>query len=237
MPRPTPNFSTVSVKFSEKFPDKTLVDYLSYHAPVKIQCPLHGEREFSSFNAAMKSTYGCPKCALDSRSSLLSSSGSHNIKLYVYDIHGQSVLEFPSIISASNFLNISSSTLGNKLKRSAPNSVVTITDQYVISTNPFETPPVASSKIPQGFIPVSDYPNYYIHENGSVYSVKTDTMLTPSWNSSSNSCLVRLSNDEGFKSFTLARLVWATFRPNTPLPRKITYKDGNRRNCALDNLE
>ncbi|HFC8855549.1 TPA: HNH endonuclease [Neisseria meningitidis] len=27
-----------------------------------------------------------------------------------------------------------------------------------------------------------------------------------------------------------------TFRPDEPLPKRITYKDGDRRNCSLDNL-
>lgn len=231
MPRPL-TFLEASKKFSSKFPEKRLLSYQKSSAPVSIRCPAHGDVWFSTLSAALRSVSGCPECSLEVRSEFLANNSCYNQTVFLFDPSDQSYSEFPSIKSAGLFLGVSAGAVSYHLNKSD-----TLLKGYlVLGCKPDLPPTLIVPQPPDGSIPVSDYPDYYIHPNGTVYSMKTASFIQPVWNKSSNSLLVRLSNDEGAKQFTFARLMLQTFRTDEPLPKRITYKDGDRRNCSLDNL-
>lgn len=49
-------------RFEEKYAGYKLLSYDGVMKPCTILCPTHGEVEFSSFNSAIKSRFGCPRC-------------------------------------------------------------------------------------------------------------------------------------------------------------------------------
>lgn len=98
----------VQLRFSSKFPDKTVLKFTKNYEPVTIQCPLHGEVVASSFHSSIHSKHGCPQCAEVSRQT----SGGVN----VYDHERSERLRFPTIRTAAINLGVTPSTISRYMQ-------------------------------------------------------------------------------------------------------------------------
>lgn len=84
---------------------------------------------------------------------------------------------------------------------------------------------------------VNGYPMYEVSNLGRVRNRKTYRILNQSIQSSGNA-IVCLSNGGKIKTFSICRLILETFSPCDDMENLIIkYKDGNKSNNILNNLE
>lgn len=85
-------------------------------------------------------------------------------------------------------------------------------------------------------IPIREYPNYMINENGSIWSKKTHKYLKPSY-ARNGYASVELFNANGSKRLLVHRLVACAFIPNPLNLPQVNHIDENPRNNSVNNLE
>lgn len=85
-------------------------------------------------------------------------------------------------------------------------------------------------------LPVLGYPDYMIHEDGRVWSKKSNKFLKPS-RTAKGYMSIELFNNTGSKRFLIHRLVANAFIPNPQNLPQINHKDENPQNNHVDNLE
>lgn len=84
---------------------------------------------------------------------------------------------------------------------------------------------------------IKGYPNYRINENGDVYSVRSDTFLTPATNAS-GVLVVTLTTKDTKTVAQVAQLVLDAFKPSqTQFKLFAWHTDLELENVANDNLE
>ena len=82
---------------------------------------------------------------------------------------------------------------------------------------------------------IPDFPNYFITENGEVWSAKRNIFLTP--HNDRGYLTVNLSNNGIRQIKKIHRLVAEAFIPNPNNYPQINHKDENKLNNNVDNLE
>jgi len=85
-------------------------------------------------------------------------------------------------------------------------------------------------------LPVLNYPDYFVHEDGRIWSGKTNKFLKPAYTKAGYAS-VELFNQEGNKRLLIHRLVASAFIPNPDNLPQINHKDENPKNNHVDNLE
>lgn len=85
-------------------------------------------------------------------------------------------------------------------------------------------------------LPVKDYPDYLVHENGKIWSNKTKRFLKEG-KTTKGYCSVQLFNNHGHKNFLVHRLVAEAYLPNPGSLPQVNHKDENPCNNSVDNLE
>lgn len=85
------------------------------------------------------------------------------------------------------------------------------------------------------FVPIKDYPNYSINENGEVKSIYVSKMLKPRTAGRGYYCY-QLHNEKGAKNEYIHRLVAKTFIPNPNNLPQVDHIDGNKANNNVSNL-
>ena len=92
-------------------------------------------------------------------------------------------------------------------------------------------------KPPEGSKEIQGFPNYYITDQGEVWSEHSHKFLLPS-EDANHYLKVSLKNEEGkFKWRTLHILVAQAFIPNPNNLPLVNHLDGNKHRCTVDNLE
>lgn len=85
-------------------------------------------------------------------------------------------------------------------------------------------------------LPILNYPDYLVYENGQIWSNKTKKFLKPSY-TKSGYATVELFNEFGSKRLLIHRLVASAFIPNPNNLPQVNHKDENPKNNAVENLE
>ena len=85
-------------------------------------------------------------------------------------------------------------------------------------------------------IQVKGYPDYFVYEDGRVWSAKTNKFLKPN-HSERGYASVELFNKKGSKRILVHRLVARAFIPNPLNLPQINHKDENPTNNDVSNLE
>lgn len=85
------------------------------------------------------------------------------------------------------------------------------------------------------FVPIKDYPNYSINENGEVKSIYISKPLKPRTAGRGYYCY-QLRNENGVKNEYIHRLVAKTFIPNPHNLPQVDHIDGNKSNNNVNNL-
>ena len=96
-----------------------------------------------------------------------------------------------------------------------------------------------SFKIPQ-CVYIPNYESLYvINPKGEIYSLlhSTTHKLNPTWHEKIKSYLVHLTKENKQKTYHLQRLVASTFILNPYHKRYIQFKDKNKKNCSVSNLQ
>jgi hypothetical protein len=92
--------------------------------------------------------------------------------------------------------------------------------------------------IQEKWLPVKDYPGYYISNLGRVYSAKVNRLLKFGTTRKVNGYYIaHFSKDNKAKCFLVHRLVYETFVGKVPDGLQINHKDEDKHNNRLDNLE
>lgn len=90
---------------------------------------------------------------------------------------------------------------------------------------------------PEGARPIEGFPNYYITDQGEVWSGYSHKFLKPS-EDANHYLKVSLKDEQGnFKWKTLHILVARAFIPNPDNLPLVNHLDGNKHRCTVDNLE
>lgn len=85
-------------------------------------------------------------------------------------------------------------------------------------------------------IPVTDYPDYLVYEDGRIWSRKTNKFLSPTPNKAGYKS-VELFNETGSKRILVHRLVANAFIQNPLGLPQVNHKDENKGNNDVSNLE
>ncbi|MCI4102613.1 DUF723 domain-containing protein, partial [Klebsiella pneumoniae] len=57
------SFNQAASELTDIFPNISLTGFDGVNYPVTVNCPMPGNVRYSTFNALIKSKYGCPECA------------------------------------------------------------------------------------------------------------------------------------------------------------------------------
>lgn len=85
-------------------------------------------------------------------------------------------------------------------------------------------------------IPVRDYPDYMIYEDGRIWSNKSNKFLKPAYTKLGYAS-VELFNDNGSRRLLIHRLVAQAFIPNPNHYPQVNHIDENPKNNNVENLE
>lgn len=85
-------------------------------------------------------------------------------------------------------------------------------------------------------LPVLDYPEYTVYEDGRIWSNKTNKFLKPAYTKAGYAS-VELFNQKGSKRLLVHRLVADAYIPNSNNFPQINHKDENPKNNHASNLE
>lgn len=85
------------------------------------------------------------------------------------------------------------------------------------------------------FLPIPDYPNYFINEYGQVKSNYVKKLLKPRTAGRGYFCY-QLRNENGVKNEYIHRLVAKTFIPNPDCLPQVDHIDGDKSNNHISNL-
>lgn len=85
-------------------------------------------------------------------------------------------------------------------------------------------------------IPIANYPDYLVYEDGRIWSSKTNKFLKPAY-SKAGYASVELFNENGSRRFLVHRLVATAYIPNPNSFPQINHKDENPKNNRMNNLE
>lgn len=227
---------SANLRYQKVFPDKELVAYTRSAAPTTIRCPIHGEVPSGTLDSLLRTKHGCPECNKLTRSEYLMGNPANAKVVRVFDSLSGKTLEFVSASAAARGLE---TNLGNIRSRLSGRVSVDnlIQDRYKVLLDSTDYVTQTPQKVlPEGFKLVEGFENYALNRLGQVYNVKYGRLLTPSFSNSANAVIISLYSNGEAVSISLAKLMLQTFRTDEPLPKRITYKDGDRRNCSLDNL-
>lgn len=83
---------------------------------------------------------------------------------------------------------------------------------------------------------IEDYPGYRVSDEGQVFSEKTNKLMKIA-NHSDNYKLVCLTKNGKCKTFLVHRLIYEAFVGAIPKGYEVNYKDEDKSNNRLDNLE
>lgn len=83
--------------------------------------------------------------------------------------------------------------------------------------------------------PIKEYEDYYIYDNGTVWSNKSNKFLTPF--APQDYLKVSLLNENGRKDKLIHRLVAEAFIPNPNNYETVNHIDSNKKNNDVSNLE
>lgn len=85
-------------------------------------------------------------------------------------------------------------------------------------------------------LPVLNYPDYEVYEDGRIWSNKTSKFLKPNFNKAGYES-VELFNESGSKRILIHRIVATAFIPNPHHYPQVNHIDENKHNNAVTNLE
>ena len=85
-------------------------------------------------------------------------------------------------------------------------------------------------------LPVLNYPDYVVYEDGRIWSCKTNKFLKPAYTKSGYAS-VELFNNAGGKRLLIHRLVANAYIPNPHNFPQVNHKDENPKNNHVSNLE
>lgn len=85
-------------------------------------------------------------------------------------------------------------------------------------------------------LPVPNYPDYTVYEDGRIWSNKTNKFLKPNYTERGYAS-IELFNSDGHRRFLIHRLVANAFIPNPHNLPQVNHKDENPTNNAASNLE
>lgn len=87
------------------------------------------------------------------------------------------------------------------------------------------------------FVPIMEWPDFGVSENAEVINFTTGNRIATRFREDRDRRVVSFRADGQTRTLLLPRLVWQAFRGDIPKDHHIGFKDGDKDNCRLDNLE
>lgn len=116
------SFNQAASELTDIFPNISLTDFDGVNYPVTVNCPIHGNVRYSTFNALIKSKYGCPECAKMSKTQTPPNVGK---PLLILDTTTNETLTFPSVTAAGAALGVHFQQINHRLKgRTSPDNLI-----------------------------------------------------------------------------------------------------------------
>lgn len=86
------------------------------------------------------------------------------------------------------------------------------------------------------FVPFKDWPEFGVNKDGEVINFNTNHRITTRYREDRGHMVVSFRAGGQTRTLLLPTMVWRAFEGEIPKDRHIGYKDGDKKNCRLDNL-
>lgn len=87
------------------------------------------------------------------------------------------------------------------------------------------------------FVPIEKWPDFGVSRNGEVINFTTNHRIATRFRKDRDQMVVSFRAGGQTRTMLLNSVVWEAFNGDVPDRHHIGYKDGDKENCALDNLE
>lgn len=87
------------------------------------------------------------------------------------------------------------------------------------------------------FVPLRDWPDFGVSKSAEIVNFTTGNRIATRFREDRNQMVVSFRAEGQTRTLLLSTTVWRAFRGEIPDDRHIGYKDGDKENCSLENLE
>lgn len=87
------------------------------------------------------------------------------------------------------------------------------------------------------FVPLRDWPDFGVSRNAEVINFTTNHRIATRFREDRDQMVVSFRAEGQTRTLLLPTTVWRAYRGEIPDDRHIGYKDGDKENCSLENLE
>lgn len=87
------------------------------------------------------------------------------------------------------------------------------------------------------FVPLRDWPDFGVSKSAEIVNFTTGNRITTRFREDRDQMVISFRAEGQTRTLLLPTTVWRAFRGEIPDDRHIGYKDGDKENCSLENLE
>lgn len=87
------------------------------------------------------------------------------------------------------------------------------------------------------FVPLRDWPDFGVSKSAEIVNFTTGNRIATRFREDRDQMVVSFRAEGQTRTLLLHTTVWRAFRGEIPDDRHIGYKDGDKENCSLENLE
>lgn len=87
------------------------------------------------------------------------------------------------------------------------------------------------------FVPLQDWPDFGVSKSAEIVNFTTGNRIATRFREDRDQMVISFRAEGQTRTLILPTTVWRAFRGEIPDDRHIGYKDGDKENCSLENLE
>lgn len=87
------------------------------------------------------------------------------------------------------------------------------------------------------FVPLRDWPDFGVSKSAEIVNFTTGNRIATRFREDRDQMVISFRAEGQTRTLLLPTTVWRAFRGEIPDDRHIGYKDGDKENCSLENLE
>lgn len=87
------------------------------------------------------------------------------------------------------------------------------------------------------FVPLRDWPDFGVNKSAEIVNFTTGNRIATRFREDRDQMVISFRAEGQTRTLLLSTTVWRAYRGEIPDDRHIGYKDGDKENCSLENLE